>query len=66
VFLTSIRVEEKAHLPTLVPYRASANLTLQVIEGNNPFYLFEQIRILGGAALNTGQQAFDFARKVFF
>ena len=27
VFLTSIRVEGKSHLPTLVPYRASANLT---------------------------------------
>jgi hypothetical protein len=39
---------------------------MQVIEGNNPFYRFEQTRILGGAALNTGQQAFDFARKVFF
>ncbi len=74
VFLTSIRIEEKSHLPTLVPYRANANLTMQVIEGNNPFYQFEQIRILGGAAaldagqqaLNTGQPAFDFARKVFF
>jgi hypothetical protein len=39
---------------------------MQVIEGNNPFYQFEQTRIFGGAALNTGQQAFDFARKVFF
>ena len=66
VFLTSIRVEGKSHLPTLVPYRANANLTMQVIEGNNPFYLFEQTRIFGGAALNIGQQAFDFARKVFF
>jgi hypothetical protein len=66
VFLTSIRVEGKSHLPTLVPYRANANLTMQVIEGNNPFYLFEQTRIFGGAALNTGQTAFDFARKVFF
>jgi hypothetical protein len=66
VFLTSIRVEEKSHLPTLVPYRANANLTMQVIEGHNPFYMFEQLRIFGGAALNTGQQAFEFARKVFF
>lgn len=66
VFLTSIRLEEKAHLPSLVPYRASASLTMQVIEGQNPFYLFEQMRIRGGAALNLGQQSFDFARKVFF
>ncbi len=66
VFLTSLRVEERAHLPTLVPYRASANLSMQVIEGNNPFYRFEQIRTVAGAALHTGQHAFDFARKVFF
>jgi hypothetical protein len=66
VFLTSIRVEERAHLPTLVPYRAGANLSMQVIEGNNPFYRFEQIRTVASAALHTGQQAFDFARKVFF
>jgi len=39
---------------------------MQVIEGNNPFYQFEQLRILAGAALNLGQQAFDFASKVFF
>ncbi|HEX7839008.1 MAG TPA: hypothetical protein VF469_16130 [Kofleriaceae bacterium] len=66
VFLTSIRVEERAHLPSLVPYRANATLTMQVIEGNNPFYLLEQLRILVGATVDTGQQAIDFARKVFF
>jgi len=66
VFLTSIRVEEKAHLPSLVPYRATANLAMQVIEGRNPFYLFERVRGLASAALNTGQASFDFARKVFF
>jgi hypothetical protein len=66
VFLTAIRVDEKAHLPSLIPYRASATLTMQVIEGNNPFYQYEQLRIIVSAALNTGQQAFDFARKVFF
>jgi hypothetical protein len=65
VFLTSVRVEEKAHLPTLVPYRANANLTMQVIEGRNPFYLFERIRGLASAALNLNQ-SLDFARKVFF
>jgi hypothetical protein len=66
VFLTSMRVEEKAHLPSLIPYRASASLSLQVIEGKNPFYLLDQIRGLEGAALNAGQQSFDFARKLFF
>ncbi len=66
VFLTSIRIDEKAHLPTLVPYRANASLTMQVIEGRNPFYMFEQLRILSGAALGLGQASLDFARKVFF
>jgi hypothetical protein len=66
VFLTSIRVDEKAHLPTLVPYRAHASLSMQVIEGRNPFYLYERVRGLASAALNAGQQSFDFARKVFF
>jgi len=55
VFLTSARVTEKAHLPSLVPYRAQATLDLQVIEGNNPFYAVEKVRQVVGAALNTGQ-----------
>lgn len=54
VFLTSIRVTEEAHLPSLVPYRARANLTMQVIEGNNPFYQAEKVRQVIGAALNSG------------
>lgn len=55
VFLTSIRVTEEAHLPSLVPYRAKASLTMQVIEGNNPFYQVEKVRQVVGAALNTGR-----------
>jgi len=55
VFLTSVSVDEQAHLPSLVPYRAEATLTLQVIEGKNPFYDVEKIRQVVGAALNTGQ-----------
>ncbi len=54
VFLTSIRIEEKAHLPNLTPYRANAELAMQVIEGNNPFYQVEKIRQIVGAAINTG------------
>jgi hypothetical protein len=54
VFLTSIRVTEEAHLPSLVPYRARAGLTMQVIEGNNPFYQVEKVRQVVGAALNAG------------
>ncbi len=52
VFLTSVRVDETAHLPNLKPYRAKVNLSFQVIEGNNPFYQVEKIRQSVGAALN--------------
>ena len=52
VFLSSVQVEESAHLPTLVPYRANVTLSFQVIEGNNPFYQVEKVRQLVGAALN--------------
>lgn len=55
VFLTSVRVDEKAHLSTLIPYRAEATLSMQVIEGNNPFYLVEQARLAAMAALNLAQ-----------
>jgi len=54
VFLKGIEVTESAHLPTLVPYRATVKLSLQVIEGNNPFYAVEKVRQVVGAALNTG------------
>jgi hypothetical protein len=52
VFLTSVQVEESAHLPTLIPYRATVTLSFQVIEGNNPFYQVEKVRQLVGAGLN--------------
>lgn len=55
VFLTSVSVEEQAHLPSLVPYRATAALGMQVIEGKNPFYLVEKVRQLVGSAINTGR-----------
>jgi hypothetical protein len=53
VFLKGIDVQETAHLPTLVPYRATVKLSMQVIEGNNPFYKAEKLRQIAGAALNT-------------
>jgi hypothetical protein len=55
VFLTSVRFEEQAHLPSLIPYRAEATLAMQVIEGNNPFYLVEQVRLLASSAINLAQ-----------
>lgn len=57
VFLKSIEVGESAHLPSLVPYRATVKLGLQVIEGNNPFYEVEKVRQVVGAALNTAHTA---------
>jgi hypothetical protein len=57
VFLKAVDVTESAHLPTLTPYRATVKLTLQVIEGNNPFYLMEKVRQTAFAALHTGQAA---------
>lgn len=44
VFLTQAKIEMKAFLPTLAPYRAEALLTLQIIPTNNPFYRTEMIR----------------------
>ena len=59
VFLSSVQVEETAHLPNLRPYRANVSLAVQVIEGNNPFYLTEKTRQLQGAELNLAQTAVD-------
>jgi hypothetical protein len=52
VCMTSVQVEEVAHLPTLIPYRARATLSFQVIEGNNPFYQVEVVRQMVGAGIN--------------
>lgn len=57
VFLTSVRVFERAHLPSLIPYRANVTLQMQVIEGNNPFYKIEKILQVTGAAINAGRTA---------
>jgi hypothetical protein len=57
VFLKGVDVTESAHLPSLVPYRATVRLSLQVIEGKNPFYLMEKVKQVGLAAINTGRSA---------
>ncbi len=59
VFLKGIDVKETAHLPSLVPYRATVTLSMQVIEGNNPFYEVEKVRQVVGAAVNSGQVVVD-------
>jgi hypothetical protein len=55
VFLTSVKVDEQAHLPTLLPYRATVALTLQVIESDNPFWRAEQLRQSAGARIGGVQ-----------
>jgi hypothetical protein len=55
VFLTSVSVEEQAHLPSLAPYRATVAITLQVIESANPFWRAEQLRQAGAAMVGSGQ-----------
>ncbi len=55
VFPLSVSIDEQAHLPSLVPYRAQATLTVQVIEGNNPFYMAEIARQIVSAGLNAEQ-----------
>ena len=52
VFITSLSIEEKAHLPLLKPYRAEATLTLQVLESANPFYQVEQVQRMIMSAAN--------------
>lgn len=55
VFPLSVTIVEQAHLPSLVPYRAEATLSVQIIESNNPFYLAEIARQVIGAGLNAEQ-----------
>ncbi|MBL4658870.1 MAG: hypothetical protein JKY19_00810 [Alcanivoracaceae bacterium] len=52
VFMTSLTIKEQAHLPSLSPYRATANISLQVLESNNPFYNREQVDWMKNSALN--------------
>ena len=65
VFLTSVQVDETAHLPNLVPYRANVTLSMQVIEGNNPFYDVEKVRQVAGAALHSATAIVDIVGGLF-
>lgn len=65
VFMTQVQIEEKAYLPSLVPYRAEATLTLQMIESNNPFHDVEVARQVVSAAMNTGLTAASSVGSLF-
>jgi hypothetical protein len=49
VFMTQAQIELKEFLPNLLPYRAEASLTLQIIESNNPYYVDELKRQFSSA-----------------
>ncbi|MEM7236597.1 MAG: hypothetical protein AAF501_02055 [Pseudomonadota bacterium] len=53
VFLTGVSQKEALHLPNLLPYRAEMNLTMQVIESNNPFTLADKVRQTAMTVLNA-------------
>lgn len=65
VFLTSVQIEEKAHLPSLLPYRAEATLQMQVIESSNPFYDVETLRQVVSSAINTGRLGAEAVAGIF-
>ena len=54
VFMTQVQLEVKAYLPTLVPYRAEATLTLQVIQSRNDYYTPEIDRMFNSAQNAVG------------
>ncbi|MCE3289874.1 MAG: hypothetical protein K0R83_1886 [Caulobacter sp.] len=57
VFLTGVAQKEVLHLPTLAPYRAEMQLSMQVIESANPFYAAEKVRQTAMTALNAADVA---------
>ena len=54
VFLTQVQIDAREYLPSLLPYRAEATLSLQLIESNNPFYLAELKRQFANATVASG------------
>lgn len=54
VFMTQVQFEVKAYLPSLVPYRAEATLTLQVIQSRNNYYTPEIERMYNSAQSAVG------------
>ncbi len=54
VFMTQVQFDVKAYLPSLVPYRAEATLTLQVIQSRNDYYTPEIERMFTSAQTAVG------------
>ena len=54
VLMTQVLFDVKEYLPNLVPYRAEATLTLQIIQSNNIFYTPELERVYASAKKASG------------
>jgi len=54
VLMTQVQFAVKAYLPNLVPYRAEATLTLQIIQSDNEFYTPELRRVANSAQKANG------------
>ncbi len=54
VLMTQMQFAVNQYLPTLVPYRAEATLTLQIIQSDNEFYTPEMRRVLNSAKQGSG------------
>lgn len=54
VLMTQLQFSVQAYLPSLLPYRAEATLTLQIIQSANPFYTTEMQRVLNSAQRASG------------
>ncbi len=52
--MTQVQFDLKAFLPSLIPYRAEATLTLQIIQSDNPFYTPEMERVFTSARKASG------------
>ena len=52
--MTQAQIDLRDFLPSLVPYRAEATLTLQLIESDNPIYNDELKRQFGQATVRAG------------
>lgn len=54
VLMTQFQFDVKAYLPSLLPYRAEATLTLRIIQSDNPFYTPEMRRIMASVQQASG------------
>ncbi len=54
VLMTQLQFDIKAYLPSLLPYRAEATLTLRIIQSDNKFYTPEMKRVFNSAQQASG------------